>query len=338
MPRVAPVLATWLATTASLAAETLIVLNKADSTAMLIDSERATVVATLPTGVGPHEVDVTPSSGVAVVTNYGRAGAPGSTLTTISMRDAKVVKTIDLGAYQKPHGIVAVDDKTAYVTAEAQRAVLAVDLEAGRVVKAVETGQDVSHMLAPWRHAQMFVSNIGSGSVSVVSFAGDASATIPTGRGTEGIAVLPDGSEVWVTNREDGTVSVIDPRRRTIVATLRAGAFPIRAKATPDGRRVLVSNARSGDLSVVDVKERKEVRRIRFDVAPAGDKQGRLLPFEGPIPIGIAVARNGKRAYVALSGADVVAVIDLQRLEVIGRLPTGKEPDGIGVWPAKVGR
>ena len=52
-------------------ADTLIVLNKSDHEAALVDPETLAVVAKLPTGKGPHEVAVTPDGRWAFVSNYG---------------------------------------------------------------------------------------------------------------------------------------------------------------------------------------------------------------------------------------------------------------------------
>ena len=45
------------------------------------------------------------------------------------------------------------------------------------------------------------------------------------------------------------------------------------------------------------------------------------------------IARDGKRAWVANTNADIVTVLDLVRFEVAGRIKAGKEPDGLG-WSA----
>ena len=49
-------------------------------------------------------------------------------------------------------------------------------------------------------------------------------AIIPTGRLGFGLAV--GGGSVWVTNHCDGTVSRIDPRTNSVVATIATGYFP----------------------------------------------------------------------------------------------------------------
>ena len=50
----------------ALSGEQLIVLNKSDATASLIDLGTGAVVATMPVGTGPHEVAVSPDGRTAV--------------------------------------------------------------------------------------------------------------------------------------------------------------------------------------------------------------------------------------------------------------------------------
>lgn len=328
-----PALATALLAAPPAAADTLIVGNKAEATVSLIDLESGEVVATLPTGVGPHEVAVSPDGRLAVVADYGTGAAPGSTLTVIDVPGARVVKTVSLGEYRRPHGLVWHAPDRLYVTAEAQRALLEVDVEAGEVRRAVATGQEVSHMVAVTPDgSRAFVANIGSGTVTAIDLeAGTKLGDVATGEGAEGIAVGTDGKRVWVTNRAADTVSVVDAGSLEVVATVEPGSFPIRAEVTPDGRWVLVSNARSGTISVIDAESAEVARTIELGVE-ARDGEGRLLQFgEGsPVPIGIEIAPDGKRAWVAAANADAIAVLDLEEWKVVGTLTAGREPDGMG--------
>jgi YVTN family beta-propeller protein len=315
-------------------AGTLVVLNKSGASASLIDDATGEIIATVPTGNAPHEVAVSPDGRLAVGTNYGNREAPGSTLTVIDIPGAKVVKTIDLGEYRRPHGVQWLSDgRHVVVTAEGNKALLKVDVEAGEVVSAVETGQEVSHMVAVTPDGKRaFVANIGSGSVTAIDLDnGKKLGDIVTGEGAEGIAVTPDGRHVWVTNRGADTICVIDASTLKVVATLESKTFPIRAKVTPDGRYVLVSNARSGDLAVFDAKTHKELRRISFKTQ-ATTTEGRLFGDqfgESSVPIGIVIRPDGKRAYVAHTNADQVSVVDLESWEVAEKWTPGKEPDGM---------
>jgi YVTN family beta-propeller protein len=315
-------------------AETLVVLNKSEATASLIDLASGAVRATLPTDHGPHEAAVSPDGRLALVGNYGTREKPGSSLTLIDIAAAKVVKTINLGGYRRPHGLLFLPGgKRALVTAEDNKALLDVDVDRGTVIEAYATNQDVSHMVAvALDGTRAFVANIGSGSVSVIDLEkGIATRTIETGAGAEGVTASVDGKEIWVTNRSADTVSVIDAESLEILAQIPCASFPIRAKATPDGQHVLVSCARTADIAVLDVATRKEVRRIPQDLR-AVDTEERLFGDrfgDSSVPIGIIIHPNGKKAWVAHTNADVVAEIDLESWKIVRLLEAGREPDGM---------
>jgi len=316
---------------------TLLVANKSEATLSLVDVETRAVRATLSTGEGPHEVAVSPDGRIAAVANYGGRGG-GSTLTLVDLPGRRVVRTIELAPHRRPHGIVfAPDGERLLVTSEESRALLEVDLAKGAVARTLTTGAETSHMvaLAP-DGARAYVANIGSGSITALDLASGARlAEVRTGRGAEGIAVTPDGAEIWVTNREDDTVSVVDAKTLAVVATLAAPDFPIRAEATPDGARVLVSCAGSGDLAVFDRAQRTLERRVPLPAA-SGSTAGKLFGGRfgsSSVPIGIEIAPDGKRAWIAHAVADVVSEVDLDRLAKTGELTAGREPDGMAYSP-----
>lgn len=318
------------------AAGTLLVANKSDATVSLVDTGSGKVVATLPTGRGPHEVAVSPDGETAIVADYGTREAPGSTLTVIDLPGKRVAKTIDLGEHTRPHGVQFLPGGgRAAVTTEGSRSLLVVDLETGKVASAIATGAEVSHMVALSPGGERaYVANIGSGSATVIDLAGGAKvADVATGEGAEGIAATPHG--VWVTNREAGTVTLIDPETLKVAATIPSPGFPIRAEATPDGRHVLVTNAEAGTLSVIDAAAREIVRTIDLDLS-ASDPGGRLFGDsfgDSSVPIGIEIAPDGKTAWIAHSNADAVQVLDLETWKPTGVLQAGKEPDGMAYTP-----
>jgi YVTN family beta-propeller protein len=318
---------------------TLVVLNKSDHTASLLALPGGALVATLPTGRGPHEVAVSPDGKTAAVADYGTREAPGKTLTLLDLPARKVRATLDLGEHRQPHGIAWLPEGRRLVVTiqDPHSALLVVDPARG-VQAVVPTGQAISHMvaLAP-DGRRAWVSAIGSGTVSAIDLAGPrVVATVATGAGAEGIAVRPGGREVWVTNREADTVTVLDAATHRPLATLPCADFPIRVAFTPDGRLALVSTARSGEVAVFDAAARRELQRVAMAAPPVAEAPDRLLAARvggGPAPVGILVPPTGGVAYVANTQADVVSVIDLERLAVVGWLRAGREPDGLGFSP-----
>src|SRR5204863_4968655 len=75
-------------------------------------------------------------------------------------------------------------------------------------------------------------------------------------------------------------------------------------------------------VSVIDLAAAKKVKDIQV---------GSHLSH----PEGIAIDPAGKRAFVAVTNQDTVAVIDLKKLEVEKTLSVGR-PQGLGTWPVSV--
>ena len=320
-------------------AGTLVVLNKSEASASLIDLASGTEVARIPVGDGPHEAAASPDGRVVVVTNYGQT-TPGNSLSVIDVATAQVVRTVVVDPYQRPHGLQFLDQRRVVVTAEAQASVLIVDVVGGRIDKVMATGQRVSHMVAasPGR-GRAFVANIGSGSVSVLDLRdGAAVAHIPTGQGAEGVDVSPDGREVWVSNRGADTLSVIDAGSLQPLASLAAPGFPIRVRFDPAGARAFVTVPRDDALLVFDRSSRVLERRIGLPAA-AVQTEGRLLGAmfgRSTVPIGVVTDGAGRRVYVAQANADQVAEFDAADGRLLRTLPSGREPDGLAWTPVRV--
>ncbi len=59
----------------------------------------------------------------------------------------------------------------------------------------------------------------------------------------------------------------------------------------------------------------------------------RVKSFRGIIPFGLAVSPDEKRLYVAESGINAIAVIDIPTLKVLGHIPTGWFPSKVKMTP-----
>jgi YVTN family beta-propeller protein len=135
----------------------------------------------------------------------------------------------------------------------------------------------------------------------------------------EGIALSPDGKQLWVGSNQAHTVSVIDTRQWQVVDTLFSPGMPYRIAFAPDGERAVVTSPMAGLIRIFDVATRKEIAALP---AAAGS------PTD-PGPVGVVMSADGTRAYVALQGINQVAVVDVRRGAVIAHLATGSGPDGI---------
>jgi YVTN family beta-propeller protein len=322
-------------------AQTLLVANKSDNTVDLIDLVSGESKATLPTGQAPHEIETSADGSLAVISNYGNRETPGSSLTIVDIAAAEVLRTLDLGEHTRPHGLAWIGEHRIAVTTEGSAHLLVVDIDTGRIVSQVPTGQETSHMVAVTPDgSRAFVANIGSGTVTAIDLTtGSKLADLETGEGAEGIAVTPDGSEIWVTNRGADTLAIIAPQSLEILATIDCAGFPIRVAITPDGTRALVSVARAGEVVVFDVQERREILRRNLDLSTVPDASTRLFGDsfgESPVPVGLVIDAAGDRAWVAATQADAVVVVGMEDLKVEAVLEAGREPDGMSLSPISV--
>lgn len=290
---------------------TLLVANKSGNSLYFVHPNSLTVTDSVDTGDQPHEVAAAPDHGQAYVTNYG-----DGTITVVNVETRTASDHWSLEGYDRPHGIaVGPEEKRVYVTAENNQAVLELDAKTGRVRREFHTGKETTHMLALSSDAhRLYATSIGSGTLSTVNLAsGEVMSHIPTGDGAEGVAVAPGDDRVWVTNRAEDSVSIVDPNTSQIVETLEVTGFPIRVDISNCGNHAIISSARAGTVSVFDTNNYE----VRSQLQP------------GDLPIGVLISPSGKRAFVANAGSNSVSTINLETLSIEKTGSMGREPDGM---------
>jgi DNA-binding beta-propeller fold protein YncE len=312
---------------------TVIVANMGDNTATLIDVASKRVVATLPTGNGAHEVAVSHDGRWAVVSNYGVRGAPGNTLTVIDVPAAAVTRTIDLGEFRRPHSSAFLPgDSQFVVTSEMAKAIVLVDFKAGTVIGSIPTNHPASHMLAVTADARrIYTANIADGTVSEIDGPGRKFVREYTvAPQVEGIAVSPGGEQVWVGSNKSNTVTILDPKAGAIAGTIAGFGMAYRLAVTPDNRTVVITDPPNAVVRIIDRVTRKDRATVKIPAEGVTDK----AEFPGsPSPEGIILSRDGRTAFVALQGNSRVAIIDIGTGSILGYVPTGAGPDGIGYSP-----
>ena len=335
----------------SIPSPALLVLSKHDHTLAIVDPATLKIAARMPVGDDPHEVIASADGRTAYVSNYGFGAF--HTLAVLDLVTPKPLKSIDLGALNGPHGLDFQQGKL-WFTAEGAKCIGRYDPATEKIDWVLGTGQNRTHMLYVFHDAKRIVmTNVNSGTVTVAEHeeskggppmpggpppgqpggpppgfppgailppGGDWVLTnIPVGQRDEGFDVSPDGKEAWIANSGDGTVSVIDLEAKRVTATLQADVKSAnRLKFTPDGKRVLVSLLGGPDLVVIDVAHHKVEKRILIGKGAAG----------------ILIQPDGKRAYVACTPDDYVAIIDLSTLTVAGHVEAGGNPDGLA-WAVR---
>lgn len=303
---------------------TLVVTNKSPSTASIIDVASNRILVTLPTGAGPHEVAMSRDGRWAVVTDYG--GEARRTLTVIDVPGLRVARTIDLGEYTAPHGIMFLPgDSLVAVTSESTRNVVLVNLHAGLVHRAISTGQPGSHMVAVTSDgARAYTGDIGANTVSELDLrTGEVTRRFEVPAQPEALNVTPDGTEVWVGSNATGVVSVVDLATGNVTSAAEGFGWPYRVLFSPDGHTVLLPDLRGNALRFVDRASRRELGRLEL---PGGGPQG------------ITITPDGRYAFQSLSREARVAIVDVAARGVVGYLDVGETPDGVAYSSRVIGR
>jgi len=312
-------------------ADTVVVACKSEFQLALVDPATEKVLVKLPTGRGPHEVAVSPDGRMAYVSNFGRYSVypagdtlhdkASNTITVIDLVNRKVKTTFDLGTHTGPHGmVVSHDGKIVWATTETPQAVLELDSSTGKILHVWNTTQDRSHMIVTTpKETKFYVTNTVSGSVSVIDRSTGEAKVIVTGPGTEGIAISPDGKEVWAASRADAKISIIATATDTIVASFSSGGkSPKRMDFTPDGSQVWVTNSGSGETTVFDARSHELVASISTSKDPSG----------------VSISPDGRRAYVTNSAANVLTFVDVATRKILSTMQIGTDPDGIA-WSSR---
>jgi len=295
----------------------LLVLNKHEDTLAYVDPHRLQVLDRVPAGHDPHELVLSPDGRFAYVSNYA---PPGNTVSVVDLVTRRLVHRIPTDPYVRIHGAaIAPDGRHAYFTAGQSGCVVEVDLQAGRVTRALPTQGEVSHMVVVSADGRLlYTANIGTQNVSVIERASGALITrVPCGRGCEGLAFTPDGRQLWAANQEAASITVLDTATHRVLDTLAVPGVPLRIRFTRDGSRALIANwEEQGELVVWDVPARREITRL-----PVGNQ-----------PIGLLLSPDESRCFVSNMTSDDIHLVDLATLRVHAVFTTGRGPDAMAWW------
>jgi DNA-binding beta-propeller fold protein YncE len=297
----------------------LLIANQQSANASLIDL-RTDKMQFIDVGTGPHEAAISPSGRTGVVTIYGTQ-VPGNQLAIIDIRTGTVARTISLGEYTRPHGVVFLpgDETRVVVTSETTQNIVVVNVAEGKVEGVIPTGATGSHMVGLTSDgAHAFTSDVGTGAVSEMSLVNKALVRVtPVAPRVEGIAVSPDGSTVWAGSNTNGTVTVLDGKSGSTITTLSGFSMPYRLAISHDGKTAIVCDAQGNTLHFADVAQRKVTWTLDSLAGPRG----------------VTFAPDDKTAFVTLAGEPSVGIIDLVAHKLVRKIGVGASPDGVGYGP-----
>jgi len=303
-----------LSVAASADAGVLVVAINGENQTALVDADTHEVLATLPTGPGPHEIRVSPDNRYAYVAVSGvRGGERGNSVAVIDLKGRRLKATLDLGTYTSPHDVrVSRNGRLVWVACAPAQTILELDAESGKILKTYKTGQTGSYFVEVTPdERKLYTPNLEGKSVSVIDRATGQTKVIPFEAEVYGIDITPDGRQVWVTGPG---LSVIDTARDEGIARIKtAEPSTGRVRLTPDGRRAVVGSGSGTKVSIYDVRTRQLAAEIETN---AKHKV-------------VTVSGDGRRAFLTNPEDNSVSVVDLKAARHVATFKTGRTPDGI---------
>jgi YVTN family beta-propeller protein len=313
-------------------AQNAYITNSGSNNVSVIDTASNRVTATIPVGIDPQGIAVSPNGSKVYVTNSGAPPSVAGNVSVIATATNTVIGSpIAVGNNPVTVAITA-DGSKVYVANFKSGTVSVIATASNTVTATIPVGIDPQGIAVSPDGSKVYVAHgtTGFGALLVIDTASHrVTATIPVGGLPGGVAVTPDGSNVYVTNtnfshQQPDTVSVIAPATNTVTGTITVGEGPSGVAVTPDGSNVYVTNVFDNTVSVIDTASNTVTATISVGIHPQG------------------IAVDGGKVYVANFGANFgpsvagnVSVIDTASNTVIGSpITVGNAPVAFGVFIA----
>jgi YVTN family beta-propeller protein len=264
-----------------------------------------------PVGWSPHEITVSPDRTQIFVVNYDGDRFGAGSISILSATSRREIDRLDLYPYGGFHGLAATRSGTyLYVASETRRSILEINLLSRLIERTfpLPHGTPNQIVLDP-TETRLYVTDADGPLLYAVNLTGSDITETHVGEGP-GASRSPDGSAVWVANRDDGSVSVLDPYTLALITTVVSGRAPVRIAFGPDGARAVVVNAGDGSVAIFDCHTRARLGSIPV----------------GTYPLGVAMDPDGTKAYVVSTRDNDISVVDLTRNIVLERIRVGAVP------------
>jgi YVTN family beta-propeller protein len=201
----------------------------------IIDVAQQKIVKTLPIKE-PHNALNTGSNRYIFVSSMG-----SHEIDLIDLDKMDYSAHIPAGGRPRPY-VVSADGKTLFVAVAELHGFVIVDIPAKKVVERVEI---------PAEHA------------TLRKLQYETPDTL-----THGLALTPDGSELWVSSLLDDSMYIYDVKAKKVTGRVSTGTGPNWIVFTPDGKYACISNTDTDDVSIIEAKTRREVTRVKVGKVP----------------------------------------------------------------------
>jgi YVTN family beta-propeller protein len=282
------------------------------------------VIANIPVGTEPNGAGYDPGNGDVYVDNWVT-----SNVSVISGATNKVVANIAIGAYPwymayaPSNGGMYIADNGGDSVSEISTLLglgntspyyRAIGVDGNVSSTVLNVGVNPASVGYDHDNGDFYVSNAGSGNVSVISGSTDRVVdTIPAGTYPFGVVYDSSNGDVYVTNAASNNVSIISGLTDKVVASAQVGSAPLGVAYDSGNGNLFVSNYGGNTVSVVSGS--KVVGAITVGTNPAG----------------VAYDSMNGYIYVANSATNNLSVISGSTDTVIATIGVGNDPSGVAI-------
>ncbi len=215
-----------------------------------------------------------------------------------------------------------------YVPNSLSGSVSVIDPATYQVVRTVPTGKTPQHVVPSYDLSMLWVLNNGSSTVTPINpVTGTDSVPVPVDD-PYNMYFTPDGRFAIVVAEQRQRLVFRDPRTMALIESVKTNCRGIdHVEFTSDGRYMIATCEFNGQLVKLDLTNRTTIGYLTLD-----DTSG----HGGAMPQDIRSSPDGRTFFVADMKADGVRVIDPEKLQQIGFIPTGKGTHGL--YPSRDGR
>ncbi len=173
------------------------------------------------------------------------------------------------------------DEKTLFVTMPKADQIAAIDTESFKVIKNLDAGKSPFRIALQPDGKYLWAGNNAEGTLSGVTVLdagnGKQVAWLPTGAGHHELAFSDDSNYAFVSNRDGGTVSVIDIQHLRKVKDIKTGSQPVSIAFSRLSKALYVAHEGDGTVAVIDGQKFDVTGRIPLE---QGLKALRFAPGE----------------------------------------------------------
>lgn len=286
---------------------------------------------TIPVGKGPDALFLTPDESHLYVANV-----EDSFISVIDTRKDEVVQTIDGTDY--PWGFTRLGESNLVAVSGWDKGVDVIDFTTHKIVRSKRYDHQLGGVTSTKDGTTLFVVATDANQVLKINAQTlEIEDAYPTGKGPDGVGISKDETKLYVTNTEDGTISIIDVKTKE-TTLLEVGHKPELIHANHDRSLLFISNFFGNKVHIIDASAGKIIREITGLDGPeeavpskSGDRlfvvnfnnskvyvydarTYEKLPQEftvGSKPIGLVHAAQANKLYVSNYGDNSVSLIEL---------------------------